>query len=265
MAKRVPGKEEFYETIRYFNTKLKKYQNNVTLRLGTDATTHDNLISSQDNDNSFDRFVIAAGVTPRIPSIPGLHHPKVLSYIDVLKNNAIVGNKVAIIGAGGIGFDVAEFLLHSSNNSDGSTVTANDVSLQDFIDDWGIDDKLQHRGGLISPQHTQSKRDIYLLQRKKGKVGARLGKTTGWIHRSTLKKGNVHMIPSCSYDKIDDNGDLHITVKKRDGNTEKEVLNVDNIILCAGQISLRTLEEELLKHDALKDYVFTIGGAFEAG
>ena len=256
MAKRVPGKEEFHETIRYFNTKLKKYKDNVTICLGTDVT-HGNLTSQ-----SFDRFVIATGVTPRVPSIPGLDHPKVLSYIDVLKNNAAVGNKVAIIGAGGIGFDVAEFLLHSTNND---TITANDVSLQEFIHDWGIDGKLEHRGGLIKPEQTQPKRDIYLLQRKKGKVGAGLGKTTGWIHRSSLKKGNVHMMPGCTYEKVDANGDLHITMKQRDGTTNTEVLNVDNIILCAGQISLRPLEDELLHDDKYRDYVFTIGGAFHAG
>ena len=240
MAKRIPGKFEFNETIRYFGEQLKLH--NVDLRLNT--TFNEELA----NTESFDVVVVATGVLPRELSIPGIDHPKVLSYIDVLKNNAQVGKSVALIGAGGIGFDVAEFLSVENPEAE--------PKLDHFIEEWGIDKELKTPGGLVQPKTGEPLRELFLLQRKGGKLGAKLGKTTGWIHRSTLKMKKVKMISSVSYDRIDDQG-LHIAV-----NGKQTLLEVDNVIICAGQVSLREIADPIR---ALGMEVHVIGGADEAG
>lgn len=241
MAKRIPGKEEFYETLRYFRTMLKKL--GVDVQLNTEV--------SQDQmkaDSSIDKWVVATGVTPRKLRIPGSDHPNVMSYLDVLKRNKPVGKRVAVIGAGGIGFDVSEFLVHHQQEQP----AADEVDPKEFWEYWGIDTDLKDRGGLKLADDHQSDRHVYLMQRKKTKVGAGLGKTTGWIHRASLQKANVTMMKGVSYDKIDENGHLHIT--KEDGSPE--VLEVDTIVVCAGQIENRELES---------DDNYMIGGAYKAG
>ncbi len=239
IAKQIPGKEEFYETLRYYQTKIEKY--GINLKLGHEVTS-DKLIAEK-----FDEIVIATGITPRIPKIDGINHPKVLSYIDVIKYKKTVGDKVAIIGAGGIGFDVAEYLLHNKLD------TPDAIS---FMQEWGIDYTLSTRGGLLSHKvipHTA--REIYLCQRTAGKLGKKLGKTTGWIHRASLKKHKVKMLSDLEYTKIDDTG-LHFI---KDG--KRSVLAVDNIIICAGQDSYNKLAVELAAKN-VQSHV--IGGAFEA-
>ena len=239
IAKQIPGKEEFYETLRYYNTKIEKY--GIKLQLGHEVTT-DELIA-----NKFDEIVIATGITPRIPKINGINNPKVLSYIDVIKNKKIVGDKVAIIGAGGIGFDVAEYLLYNKFET---------PTPQSFMQEWGIDHTLGTRGGLLSHKVIpHSAREIYLCQRTPGKLGKKLGKTTGWIHRASLKNHKVKMLSDLEYIKIDDIG-LHFI---KDGETS--VLPVDNIIICAGQDSYNKLATELSAKN-INSHV--IGGAFEA-
>ena len=238
MAKRVPGKEEFHETLRYFRRQLDLQ--GVEINLGKRVSAAE-LIAG-----GFDEVVLATGVVPRLPAIPGLDHPKVLSYVDVLLRGKPVGKSVALIGAGGIGFDTAEFLSH-----DGASPSV-DKAL--FFKEWGVDTTLQARGGIdgVKPQLEPSPRQIYLLQRNAGKLGERLGKTTGWIHRSSLIHKKVEMIPGAQYDRIDDRG-LHITV-----NGEQKVLEVDNVVICAGQESLRELEPKL-KAAGVRTHL--IGGA----
>lgn len=240
MARQIPGKEEFHETIRYFNKRLK--MTGVNVHFNTKAT-EDSLTKE-----NFDEVIIATGVVPRIPKIEGIEHPKVLSYIDVLRHKKKVGNSVAIIGAGGIGFDVSTFLSEQGQS--------NSLNVEGFMDEWGVDMHYTDRGGLKEAEQEKSPRDIYLLKRSRGKHGAGLGKTTGWIHRATLKKRAITMKSSVQYEKIDDAG-LHISV-----NGEKEVLPVDNVILCAGQLSLKELENPL-KEKGIN--VHLIGGALEAG
>lgn len=234
MARRVPGKEEFDETLRYYRVHLDKY--GVDVRLGTHVSATDL--------TDFDEVVIATGVVPRTPEIPGVEHPKVLSYVDVLHGDAEVGEKVAIIGAGGIGFDVAEFL------TDSGAEASQDIA--EFFRQWGVDTEHTTVGGLTEPQRPTPPRRVHLLQRKTSKLGKDLGKTTGWIHRLELRNRNVDMIAGVSYEKVDDEG-LHITV---DG--EKRVLDVDNVVLCAGQESRRDLADELA---ALGVEAHVIGGA----
>lgn len=254
MAKRIPGKEEFYETLRYFRVQLKKHD--VQLKLGTSVSYE----KMMEEGGAVDKWVVATGVDPRDPKIPGMeNNPKVLSYIDVLRHKKPVGKKVALVGAGGIGFDVSEYLLHY----DGQDRTAKDVSVEAFWKEWGIDPKQKERGGLVPPEkqeHHEPPRKLYLIQRKKGKVGANLGKTTGWVHRAVLKKGDVEMINGATYDRIDENGHLHIT---RDG--KKRVLEVDNVIICAGQVEHKDLEISAKQSEELASKVYPIGGAFYAG
>jgi 2,4-dienoyl-CoA reductase (NADPH2) len=255
MAKRIPGKEEFHETLRYFEEQIKR-SDRIQLKLNT-SVDYDAMVKQS---NDIDKWVLATGVTPRDPNIPGQQHPNVLTYIDVLKGNKPVGERVVIIGAGGIGFDVAEFLLYHEQDK-----THKDISVEEFWEEWGIDSKQRHRGGLQEPHHKQPKRQIHLLQRKKGKLGANLGKTTGWVHRATLKAGHVSMINGVTYDSIDEEGNLHYT---KDG--KSEILEVDTIVLCAGQVERRELQEMAVsqQNDGGKiqgDYVFTIGGAYSAG
>jgi 2,4-dienoyl-CoA reductase (NADPH2) len=253
MAQRIPGKEEFHETLRYFRTLMDKHS--VQVQLNTRISVED--VKSR---TDIDKWVMATGVLPRDPKIPGQDHPNVLSYIDVLKHGKPVGNRVAVIGAGGIGFDLSEFLIHW----DGQDRTADEVSLTKFYEEWGIDSTLQHRGGLCPPvRHTAQSRKLYLLQRKKGKLGANLGKTTGWIHRATLtQSGAVEMIGGVTYEKIDEHGHLHLRLS----NGELRVLEVDTVVICAGQLEHDALSKAAAEvSPELASKVFTIGGAFQAG
>ncbi len=237
MAKRIPGKEEFYETLRYYRKMIEKH--GVHLHLRTKADT--GLLKD------FDEVALATGVLPRQIQLEGIDHPKVLGYIDVLKHNKPVGNSVALIGAGGIGFDVAEFLTQEGESPS--------VNVEAFMAEWGVDMAYERRGAVAKPKPEAPARQVYLLQRSQGKVGAGLGKTTGWIHRASLKMKNVKMLGEVQYQRIDDDG-LHILVKG-----EPQVLKVDNIVICAGQEPLRELYEPL---QALGIPVHLIGGADEA-
>ncbi|KAL7444992.1 hypothetical protein ACHAXM_011013 [Skeletonema potamos] len=272
MAKRIPGKEEFHETIRYFNVQLRKLEKEgkLDIRLGTEVFYDDmDRLSNASGDGKIDKWIIATGVDPRVPNIPGLQHPKVLSYIDVLRHKAKVGRKVAVIGAGGIGFDVSEYLLHHDDAVDHDK-SADEVNVEKFLRKWGVDQANScERGGLLPEEKIEippSHREIILMQRKKGKLGAGLGRTTGWIHRSELVRSKaVEMLPQVSYDKVDEDGNLHITIGSGD-KRQTRVLEVDNIILCAGQISKKDLEKAAVDAGSnLAGNVFTIGGAYEAG
>ncbi|OCH98373.1 NADPH-dependent 2,4-dienoyl-CoA reductase [Legionella jamestowniensis] len=234
LAKKIPGKEEFQHTINYFTHQLENFQ--VEVRLKTQATKE--LLAS------FDEIILATGIAPRIPDIEGINHDKVMSYIELIQGRKAPGERVAIIGAGGIGFDVAELLTHSGKEHE-----------KQFYDEWGIDIQMEHRGGLKTPQRTPSSRQIYLLQRKKEKHGKNLGKTTGWIHRLSLKHRDVKMLSGVQYERIDDEG-LHLH-----RNEKKELLHVDSVIVCAGQKELRELYEPLKQEGKS---VHLIGGAFKA-
>jgi len=238
MAKKIPGKDEFNETIRYFRNRIEK--TGVQLQLNTH-------VQANDLSQNFDAVVLATGVTPRQLNLPGIDHPMVLSYIDVLRHEKPVGQRVALIGAGGIGFDVAEFLSHAEGAGN---------PIENYLNEWGVDQEMKNPGGLQAANDTPSKREIFLCQRKAGKLGAGLGKTTGWIHRSALKKRNVNMLARCQYERIDDEG-LHISI---DG--KPRLLEVDNVVICAGQVSQRGLEQPLLD---LGVPVHIIGGAKQAG
>ncbi|RDI99532.1 NADPH-dependent 2,4-dienoyl-CoA reductase [Dyella solisilvae] len=235
-AKRIPGKEEFHETLRYFRHRLD--DTGVDLQLGrrADAAT---LATA-----GYDEVVVATGITPRAVSFPGSDDPRVLSYLDVLAHNRPVGSKVAIIGAGGIGFDVAEFLVeHQPSPS---------LDVTRWTREWGVDMQLNARGGLAPAKPEAPSRQVWLLQRSEGRPGARLNKTTGWVHRATLKAKSVSMLGGVTYERFDDSG-LHITV---DG--QPQVLPVDNVIICAGQEPNRGLADALLAA-GVKTHV--IGGA----
>ncbi|MDZ4682116.1 MAG: NADPH-dependent 2,4-dienoyl-CoA reductase [Saprospiraceae bacterium] len=239
LAKRIPGKEEFYETLRYFRKQLDVH--GVQLHLNTFATTQ--MLSAQ----GFDEIVVATGVSPRALNIEGIQHPKVLSYLEVLRDKKPVGNAVAIIGAGGIGFDVAEYLVHQGESPS--------MNIAAFMKEWGVDMAYSNRGALAKPKPEAAAREIYLLQRSKGKPGDRLAKTTGWIHRAALRMKKVQMLSEVTYKRVDDEG-LHIEVKG-----QAQVLKVDNIIICAGQEPQRELFEPL---KAAGIPVHLIGGADEA-
>ncbi|MFV5345052.1 NADPH-dependent 2,4-dienoyl-CoA reductase [Acinetobacter oleivorans] len=241
IAKTVPGKEEFYETLRYFARQI-ELRPNIELILNHKATYEE---LSQAN---FDEIVVATGVTPRQLQFEGIEHPKVLSYLQVLKERVPVGQRVAIIGAGGIGFDTAEYLTHEGESGS--------LNPEKFYEEWGIDTQYEHVGGLKQPKVETSEREIYLLQRKTAVVGAGLGKTTGWIHRAGLKNRQVKMLAGVQYNKVDDQG-LHITI---DG--QPSVLEVDHVVICAGQESFTAMYDQL-KTDGKN--VHLIGGAKEAG
>jgi 2,4-dienoyl-CoA reductase (NADPH2) len=220
LAMRIPGKEEFLETIRYFQRQLEL--SSVTLRLGQ-RVSREQLLAG-----AFDDVIVATGILPRRPLIEGIGHAKVLSYLDVLEHKAAVGKRVAIIGAGGIGFDVAEYLLHDP-------AVALPLALDAWAAEWGVDLTGGACGGLAAPAAPHAVRQIFLLQRTHGRLGAGLGKTTGWVHRAILSRNGVTMLAGVSYDKIDDHG-LHITV-----GGERRLLAVDQVIICAGQDSLDEL------------------------
>ena len=236
VAKLIPGKEEFYETLRYFRRRIET--TGVQLKLNT-------RVSSADLTD-FDEVILATGIVPRVPEIPGVDHPRVIGYLDAILQRKPVGQKVAVIGAGGIGFDVSEFICHQGESPSTNTAL--------FWKEWGIDPELNARGGIagVTPQPHPPAREVYLLQRKASKVGAGLGKTTGWIHRAGLATKQVKMLNGVEYLKIDDAG-LHI----RRGD-EVSVLPVDTIILCAGQEPLRELQAGL---EAAGKSVHLIGGA----
>jgi len=235
IARRIPGKEEFAETLRYFGRRIEKAGINLRLNQRVDAAT---LIAG-----GFDHVVLATGITPRKPSINGIEHPSVTGYLDLIAGRRTAGKAVAIIGAGGIGFDVGEFLTHSHDARS---------EAERFNDEWGIDPTYAARGGLKAPHDEAAPRQVYLLQRKSAKVGDGLAKTTGWIRRTLLKKRGVAMISGVDYQRIDDAG-LHITV---DG--EAKTLAVDTIVVCAGQEPCRDLQEPLA---AAGIPVTLIGGA----
>ncbi len=241
MARKVPGKEEFDETLRYFTVQLEV--TGVTTHLGRRVEAKD-LIGQ-----GFDELILATGVTPRALDLPGIEHDKVLSYIDVLRDGAPVGPRVAIIGAGGIGFDVAEFLAHDPAHVSSS------LDVDAYLAEWGVDKTMSVPGGLQAPQVPAPARAITLCQRKDGKLGAGLGKTTGWIHRTSLKNRDVRMLGGVRYLRIDDAG-LHVTV-----NGTPELLEVDTVVVCAGQLPARELVEPLR---AAGMRVHLIGGADEA-
>jgi 2,4-dienoyl-CoA reductase (NADPH2) len=247
MAKRVPGKEEFSETLRYFARRIELLPT-LELRLDTrvDAAA---LVAGR-----FDEVVLATGVVPRDPRIPGQDHPKVLSYIDVLLHGKPVGQRVAIVGAGGIGFDVAEFLVTGADRGEPSP----SLDIEEWRREWGVGDPATSAGGLARPQPAAPARQVTLLQRKPGKHGAGLGKTSGWVHRATLKMKSVEMLAGVNYERVTDDG-LFVTFgpDRKDGT----LLEVDTIVLCSGQEPLRELSEPLA---AAGVKVHLIGGADEA-
>ncbi|MFI0259104.1 FAD-dependent oxidoreductase [Streptomyces sp. NPDC017056] len=246
VAKRVPGKEEFHETLRYFRVQLGL--KGVELRLNTPVTARtfarDGAGGAPDAMEPYDEIVVATGVTPRAVDIEGAGHPSVVGYLDVLRGDAEAGRRVAVIGAGGIGFDVAGFLTDS-----GEAVSQDP---QAYFRSWGVDTGHREAGGLRAPERPAPPREVHLLQRKTSKVGAGLGKTTGWIHRTELRHRGVTMLAGVTYDRIDDDG-LHITV---DG--AASVLPVDTVVVCAGQEPRRELYEELR---AAGHTVHLVGGA----
>ncbi len=222
LARRIPGKEEFSETLRYFDHRLQDA--GVTLELGKRCE------ASELADAGFEHVVLATGIVPRQPELPGIGHEKVISYVDLIEGFRIAGERVAIIGAGGIGFDVAEFLTHTDDDRD---------EIERFQGEWGIDPEFANRGGLRPPVPEATRRQVWLLQRKAAKVGDGLAKTTGWIRRTLLKKRGVQMLSGVTYERIDDAG-LHLIV---DG--QPQCLPVDHVIVCAGQEPRRDLEAGL--------------------
>ncbi|WP_411991437.1 FAD-dependent oxidoreductase [Agarivorans sp. DSG3-1] len=238
-AKQIPGKEEFYETLRYFANRINQLGIKLALNTRVDAPMLAELKA--------DEIVIATGILPRTPPIEGIEHDKVYNYLDVLRDHKEVGGKVAIIGAGGIGFDVAEYLVEQKPSLS--------TNVGRWLDNWGIDNTMAQAGGLKEHQQHQALRKVYLCQRKTTKVGKDLGKTTGWIHRETLKKNQVEMLAGVEYLKVDDQG-LHISV---DG--KQSVLDVDHVVVCAGQEPLRSLHDDLT---ALGVNSHLIGGAYVA-
>ncbi|RZA34855.1 MAG: NADPH-dependent 2,4-dienoyl-CoA reductase [Lysobacteraceae bacterium] len=220
VAMRVPGKEEFAETIRYFGRKIEL--TGVALRLNTHISREELLAAG------YDDVIVATGITTRKPAIEGIEHPKVLSYLDVLREEKPVGRRVAIIGAGGIGFDMGEFLVHDPE-------VPLPVPTRHWMAEWGVDPASSSPGGLAPPVKPHPPREVWLLQRKSTRPGAGLGKTSGWVHRATLVRNGVQMLAGVQYDRIDDAG-LHITV-----GGERRLLEVDNVVVCAGQESLAEL------------------------
>lgn len=239
IAKQIPGKEEFHETLRYFKKQIEL--TGVTLKLGHKVSV-ESLTKA-----GFKHVVLATGVTPRIPDIEGIEHTKVVGYLDVIRDKCKVGQIVALIGAGGIGFDVAEYLIQEGESPS--------LEKNKFFSEWGVDTSYSNAGGLQAEHIEKSSRKVYLLQRKVGKVGDGLGKTTGWIHRTSLKKREVEMVNGVTYHRVDDEG-LHITVGEK-----KMTILADTVVLCAGQESQRELQDGLVSAGCS---VHLIGGAYKA-
>jgi 2,4-dienoyl-CoA reductase (NADPH2) len=247
MARRIPGKEEFQETLRYFGRRIEALPT-LQLRLSTRVD------AAALAAGGYAAVVLATGVVPRDPRIPGQHHPKVLSYVDVLLHGQPVGDRVAIVGAGGIGFDVAEYLATGADRGRPSP----SLHLDEWKREWGVADPAEHRGGVVPPQPEAPARRITLLQRKPGKHGAGLGKTSGWVHRATLKMKGVEMLAGVNYEGVTDEGlAVSFGPERKDGT----VLAVDTIVLCAGQEPLRELAAPLR---AAGVTVHLVGGADEA-
>jgi len=241
LAKQVPGKEEFHETIRYYRTMMEKHQVTVCLGQKIDAQA---LV-----DAGFDHVVVATGISPRAPDIPGIDHEKVVGYIDAIRGNKPIGQKVAVIGAGGIGFDVTELITHQGKSS------ALDIEL--FAQEWGVDFDNHPRGGVtgVEPVVNKSDREVWLMQRKDTPVGRGLGKTTGWTKRILLSRRGVNMVNAVEYVRIDDIG-LHVLI-----GGQPKTFEVDTVIICAGQVPERSLYDDLMAKGLSADL---IGGAFEA-
>ena len=239
MARRIPGKEEFSETIRYYTRMLAKH--GVDVRLNTRAGV--------DELAGYDEVVLATGVVPRIPDIPGIDHPMVLSYAEAIMGKP-VGKTVAVVGAGGIGFDVSEFLVTDESPT---------LNLKEWKAEWGAADPQEVRGALTTPIPAPAAREVYLLQRTKGPQGRRLGKTSGWVHRASLKAKGVTQLSGVNYERIDDDG-LHISFGP--GRERRQVLEVDNVVICAGQEPVRELEDGL-RRNGIDPHI--IGGAAVGG
>lgn len=222
LAMQVPGKEEFAETLRYYTRRLEVL--GVDVRYGVDV--------SENELHGFDDVVVATGVKPRVPQIEGIEHPSVVMYDELLRGEVEAGRRVAVIGAGGIGYDVSEFLLEDQHKK-----------LPDWQAQWGVTEDPEARGGLTVKRPVEPRRQVYLLQRKPAPLGKGLGKTTGWVHRAALKDAGVELIGGVTYDRIDDAG-LHITVRTKDAEPQTRVLEVDTIVICAGQESVRDLVRE---------------------
>lgn len=242
LAKRIPGKEEFYETLRYYQKQIE--------RLGVNLKLNHPVTAADLRAGDWQEIIVATGIKGRTPAIPGIDHPMVMSYTDAILGRKPIGDKVAVIGAGGIGFDVAELTSHKG-------VSAG-VDIKVFAREWGIDFENHPRGGVagVTPEVAKSDKEIYLLQRKATSIGKGLGKTTGWAHRISLKRKGVHMIPGVEYQQIDDQG-LHISI---DG--QEKILDVNSVIICAGQESERHLYDQLLASQAADNApIHLIGGA----
>ncbi len=248
-ASKIPGKEEFSETIRYFTKMIEVL--NIELKLNTWASADDL------KDAGFDEIIVSTGVEPRVPSMPGIDHEKVVTYQDLLGKGLELGPKVAVMGAGGIGFDVSEYLTHQ-----GPSLTLNKDL---WFKEWGVDISNAHAGGLQPMEIEPSPRKVYMLQRKTTSLGRGLNKTSGWVHRAAVKMKGVEMIAGVGYDKIDDDG-LHITISNKDGDViEQRVLDVDNIVLCAGQVSVNQLFKDLEGNNEHNYGLHLVGGAEFAG
>jgi 2,4-dienoyl-CoA reductase (NADPH2) len=241
IAQLIPGKEEFTETIRYYTRQLELA--GVDVKLETRVTPADLI-------GTFDEVVVATGVTPRVPNIPGIENPKVLTYAEVVREGKPVGKTVAVIGAGGIGVDVSEFLTHPTSPT---------LHLKEWKQEWGVTEPEMAPGALTTPVPELSEREVYLLQRKPGRIGAGLGKTTGWVHRAALKNKGVHELSGVNYERIDDAG-LHITFGEK--HERPRLLEVDTIVICAGQESVRDIVDELTVAGVV---THIIGGADVAG
>ena len=235
MAKKIPGKEEFFHTMRYFGKQIEL--TGVDLRLNTRVTAQDLL------DGGYDEIIMATGVSPRVPTIDGIDHDKVVIYKDLLSNDRKLGKTVAVIGAGGIGFDVSEYLVQETSPT---------LDTEAWLEEWGVDLSVSTPGGLVEKKPEPPARTVYLLQRKDEKLGKRLGKTSGWVHRASLIDKQVQMIGNVSYERIDDDG-LHLTV-----GDEPKTLQVDHVVVCTGQEPLRELQADLETGGAT---VHLIGGA----
>jgi 2,4-dienoyl-CoA reductase (NADPH2) len=248
-ASKIPGKEEFSETIRYFTKMIEVL--NIELKLNTWASADDL------KDAGFDEIIVSTGVEPRVPSMPGIDHEKVVTYQDLLGKGLELGPKVAVMGAGGIGFDVSEYLTHQ-----GPSLTLNKDL---WFKEWGVDINNTTSGGLQPMDIEPSPRKVYMLQRKTTSLGRGLNKTSGWVHRAAVKMKGVEMIAGVGYDKIDDDG-LHITISNKDGDViEQRVLDVDNIVLCAGQVSVNQLFKDLEGNNEHNYGLHLVGGAEFAG